>query len=402
MSRFEAGGSLTALAEWFVDDEDDLLAVVVDVHESVDAVDAVVAYALAWQHDRDLALVLPESHARATLARLPWIETPVRVFTYGTDHEVRPAVVPARAEVLAAASARLPRRTEVHHLGDRADWVDGLVHGADDHWALVPAHRASYLAWHCAGRQVLRVSRSGGGVRIEAGVAYRRPPPGEEAPLASVVTAPLTPMERAQIESRIAAAIYKRVAGHDRGHVEHRMQAALAATQLRDLGLSSFAREYPAWRDDGRGGFVDFLGLDRRGRLHVVETKVGTTDPTAVLQGLDYAIWVAANGAAIRRERGWPEAPGDETVVLDLVLAPKKAGSQVIGPYLAPQLECLTGDVSWRVAVVTDPHSDTPEVSGPWYRTFPPPGPQVSEPVQRARWAGRIGAGLRAGGEGDR
>ena len=109
---------------------------------------------------------------------------------------------------------------------------------------------------------------------------------------------------------------WRRLAEQDRGHVEHRLQGALALGPLQaNLGLAEFAREYPAWRADHRPGFIDFLGLDRQNRLHVVETKVNPDDVTTVLQTLDYAIWVQANAKKIRDERRWPESGGEEKSV---------------------------------------------------------------------------------------
>ena len=61
--------------------------------------DEVLAYALAWQCDRDLLLVLPESGEHQTLARLAWVDTPVRVFLHDSDG-LRPASIPSRSEVL--------------------------------------------------------------------------------------------------------------------------------------------------------------------------------------------------------------------------------------------------------------------------------------------------------------
>jgi hypothetical protein len=391
---------LTEMAEWYTDVKEGLLVLVVGAHEAPDVTDDVLAYALAWQCDRDLVLIVPETHVGLTLQRLPWIATPVRVFTYGAGLTVTPAIVPARAEVLAAAAgpACPLRSTSIHDLNARAAWVAGLMRGADDSWALVAAHRHSYLAWHCAGRQVLRIRRAGKGVRIEAGVNYGVAPSGDEMPLVLDVKGPVTPPQRAEIEARVARAVWKRLAGDDAGHVEHRLQAALAATELQDLGLTRFAREYPAWRGAGRPGFVDFLGLDRRNRLHVIETKVGTADVKGVLQALDYATWVSAHGAEIRAERGWAQGSTDERVVLDFVLAPRRGG-KAIGPYLAGQLEALAGDLAWRVAVIVDPLADIPEVSKPLWRALPASGSLVAAPVQHPRWAARTAAALRGGQE---
>jgi hypothetical protein len=70
--RFRPGPSLTALAEWFVTPDDRCLVVVAGGHEQAGSVDEMLAYALAWQGDLDLLLVLPESRERQTLARLAW------------------------------------------------------------------------------------------------------------------------------------------------------------------------------------------------------------------------------------------------------------------------------------------------------------------------------------------
>ena len=192
----------------------------------------------------------------------------------------------------------------------------------------------------------------------------------------------------------IAEAVWRRLAGHDEGHVEHRLQASLAATDLRPLGLSRFAREYPAWRGDGRPGFVDFLGLDRHNRLHIVETKVGTADVKVVLQTLDYATWVAAHDSDIRAERSWPEPTSSQDFpVLDFVLSPKPGvggHGHAVGPYLAGQLEALAGDLQRRVWTVADPLSEIPQVSGPWTRALPISNALIAAPVQPARWAAQI------------
>jgi hypothetical protein len=149
--RFRPGPSLTAMAEWFVTPDDRRLVVVAGGHERVGAMDEVLAYALAWQRDRDLLLALPEARERQTLARLARVDTPVRVFLHGSDG-LRPAVIPCRSEVLTAAADRGLRTTAEHDLGDLAPLVAWVTSWADDHWALTKVKRPSYQAWHCAGR----------------------------------------------------------------------------------------------------------------------------------------------------------------------------------------------------------------------------------------------------------
>lgn len=385
---------MSGFATWFTNDAASVLLAIVGGHEDVDVVDEVLAYALAWQGDADLVLVLPEGRTGLTLERLAFIATPVRVFTYGADRVPVPAVVPAPVEVLQSAATRPLRTTTVHDLGATESWVADLLAGVDDHWALVPAHRSTYRSWHCRGRQVLRVERSGGGVKVTAGVAYGQPGPGQLPADVLTVTRPLAPEVRARIEARIATAVHDRFSGTDRGHVEHRMQAALAATGLVDLKLADFAREYPAWRGEGRPGYLDFLGIDDQDRLHVVETKVGTGDVKGVLQTLDYAIWVAAHGADIRADRHWHAAPPDgEVVVLDFVLAPKGDGP-AIGPYFLGQVEAIDGSIPWRVFVVADPMADAPTITAYPSRTVPGPGPLVAQPVRPPRWAAATGTAI--------
>ncbi len=407
--RFRPGLSLTAKAEWFVTPDDRRLVVVAGGHEQVGSMDEVLAYALAWQCDRDLLLVLPESRERQTLARLAWVDTPVRVFLHDSGG-LRPAVIPSRSEVLTAAADTGLRTTAEHGLGDLAPLVAWVTSWADDHWALAKVKRPSYQSWHCAGRQVLKVARSGGGVRITAGVNYsKNPPAGEEKALTRLVNheRPLSRAELAHIQARVTRAIWRRLAEQDQGDVEHRLQGALALGPLRTaLGLTELAREYPAWRGDRRPGFIDFLGLDRQNRLHVVETKVNPDDVTAVLQALDYVIWVQANAEKIRdKDKGrWQEPGGAEkSVACDFVCAPRimpaPDGSfaprgHAIGGYLAGQLEAISPSIPWSISLVPDPLAEVPEMTRLPAHQVPPAGPLVAEPAQGLRWAARVQAGL--------
>ena len=405
LEDFAPGEALTELAVWYTAAADSQLVVVTGDHEAAESMDQVLAYALAWQGDRDLLLICPEGRHQQTVKRLAWINSVVRVFTYGPEMLPRPAIIPARAEVVDEASrGQDVRRASRHDLGDLAGLVDPLARWADEHWALTPAHRRSYLAWHCEGRKVLSIVRAKGGVRITAGVDYSSPTPGQEKALRLVVSTgqPLTRAERSHVEARVSAAIWQRLAGTDFGHAEHRMQGALHSGPLLDrLGLTSVQREYPAWRGASRQGFLDFLGIDRDNRLHIVETKANPDDVTVILQALDYAIWVMANGAAIRDERGWARATAAERVIIDFICAPRarKAGphGHAIGRYLAGQLEVLSPAIGWRIWLVPDPPADPPDMIGPTWRALPD-GPLVQEPVQQQRWPGRVQAGLRHGG----
>ncbi|HSH61271.1 MAG TPA: hypothetical protein VK988_16845 [Acidimicrobiales bacterium] len=386
---FSAAQRLTERCVWLVSNDGERLVVVVGVHELPDAVDEVFAYALAWQHDRDLVIILPETRARTTLDRLPWVETPVRVFTYGPEHAPRPAIVPARAEVVTAAQATPVRATAPHELGALAAAAEDLRHWADNHWALVGAHRSSYLAWHCAGRQVLKLQRRGSELAVVAGVAYSgTPPPGEPIHVDIQLLSAPTAGQRAEIEAAVSAAVHRRLSGKDAGHREHRFQAALAAVNLGSPEFTAFVREYPAWRAEGRTGFIDFLALDHQNRLWVIETKVGAGDAGVVLQALDYAIWASAHSAEIRHSLRWPAPGRSDQVGLHLVLA--HSDGWAVGPYVQGQLEALSGDVAWRVSLVEDPDADPLEIQTLPRRTAPPSGPGIAEPVQPPRWPRRV------------
>ncbi|MGH3848535.1 MAG: hypothetical protein ACRDRT_02330 [Pseudonocardiaceae bacterium] len=392
---FRPDKALTSLCEWFATKE--ALVTVLPPNGRVDAVDRVLPYALAWQQDRDLIVIAPRMAVGTTLERLAWIQTPVAVFTYDENVLVEAAVIPARAEVLAAARERRPRLTAAHDVADSRNLVAALLDWADGHWALSRASRASYLAWHCLGRQVLAIRRTDGGIRVTAGVKHVGAGSTSDGVFDEPLTESVSAVQRSLIEAAVAAAVADRYTGVDAGHVEHRMQGALAASRLAPLGVDRFVREYPAWRGLGRQGFIDFLGVDRRNRLHVVETKVGTDDPGVVLQTVDYATWVRANATEIRDNLGWPMHGGNDEPVIDIVLAPKQAGGQAIGPYLAGQLEALSRDLYWRVYVIVDPRSEVLEVLGPLDCLPMPdtlPGVRVASPVVRPRWPARAAAEL--------
>jgi hypothetical protein len=96
-----------------------------------------------------------------------------------------------------------------------APLVAWVTNWADDHWALAKVKRPSYQAWHCAGRQVLRVARFQGGVRITAGVNYsKNPPAGEEKALTRLVSheRPLSRAELAHIQARVGCSAASRTA----------------------------------------------------------------------------------------------------------------------------------------------------------------------------------------------
>lgn len=362
IGRFAPGSRLSTHAYWFVTTDDAVLIAVVPPGKKFTIADEVLAYGLAWQGNRDLHLVVPEPMLAGCLARLPWVETTVRVWVLDSSGPTEVHTLP-EFEVFERIRDLPPRISKRANLTpEQGSWLAGL-----NTTGLEP-HDRSYLSWHHQGLQVLKASRTRDGLRIQAGVQYSKPSP-DLAPYNRVFSAAPTPEDLQEINSRVAQAVG--YGGSKTSQMrEHRMQAALAS-QASDLGLVHLLREFPAYRGldgsdskrAGRPGYIDFLGVDAEGHFHVVETKIGH-DPRVVLQALDYGIWVRANEIALRSRlraegRDIPDPKpsiGATPLHMHLVLGPSGNGTAFNG-YLAPQIEALSADCDVRVYLVPDPAS---------------------------------------------
>ncbi|MBF4766942.1 hypothetical protein ISU10_04090 [Nocardioides agariphilus] len=399
---FAPGSRMSKHAHWFVTADDSVLIAVVSPAEKHIIVDEVLAYGLAWQRNRDLHLVLPPSMLAGTLTRLPWIETPVRVWGFegGEPRQVRTLARIDVFERLRALPGRVSKRLDL--TPQQESWLARV-----DTTGL-EAHDRSYLSWHHQGLQVLKVSNTRKGLRIQAGVQYT----GKSAtakPYDRTFMARPTDEEIAEINAEIAEAVEHGESKSSQMR-EHRMQATLGS-QASDLGLVHLLREYPAYRGldgsdskrVGRPGYIDFLGVDAKGHLHVVETKIGH-DPRVVLQALDYAIWVRANEDEIRarlRESGLDVAepksdPNGDRLHMHLVLGPDTKGIAFNG-YLAPQLEALKGDCRVEVHLVPDVNASPLELRPLQAKDLWTVAPMVARPVEGPRWAGMLTRALMGG-----
>lgn len=251
-------------------------------------------------------------------------------------------------------------RCRVYELGDRAGWVDDLVNWANSHPELVPAHRKAYRSWHRAGRRLLVIQRTRGGLRIVAGVDYTKPDPqlGQVASFVIALSGPLTAAELEAVKNRVELGIENMraepgMAGQDPGEPEHRMQAAMIR-HAECLGWPRglpLRREFPVVRPGGGTGFIDLLRLDAKGRLHIIETKIGH-DEMLIFQGLDYWMWVEENKEALARELG----AKIRDVVIDYVIgaAPDvHPGWELLSPYALSHLRALRPEVAWQVHALT-------------------------------------------------
>jgi hypothetical protein len=335
------------------------------------------------------------------LTRIAWIETEVRIFAFDGRAGAHPHPVPGVSRFQLFDHLReLPERISKPAAlkAEHRPWLDGI-----DTSALSEHDRGGYLSWHHDGLQVLQVSETRNGLRIRAGVQYKRPPAGREV-FDKTFSTPPTPGEVAVINAKVALAV------EDGGSLgaemrEHRMQAALIG-QPEALGLTHLWREFPAWRGmksspfspAGRPGFIDFLGADTRGVLHVVETKIGH-DPKVVLQALDYAIWVKANDQAIRERlkaaghviaTPSPE-PGttSNAAPIHLVLGAAESGP-AFNAYLAGQIEALAGDCHVRIYLTAEPATAPLELTPLPRPDMWQPSELVAKPVVGPRWPGEL------------
>jgi hypothetical protein len=394
IKRFAPGSRMSRHAHWFVTNDDSVLIAVVSPAEKHTIADEVLAYGLAWQRNRDLHLVLPPAMLAGTLTRLPWIEAPVRVWEFEEGEGPRPVPTLARVEVFDRLLELPPRISKKTTLTPELEsWMAGV------NTAGLEAHNRSYLSWHYQGLQVLKVRNTRKGLRIQAGVQYSGKSATAKPYDRTFVAAP-TADDLAEIKREIAGAVEH---GESKSAQmrEHRMQATLKS-QASDLGMKYLLREYPAYRGldgsdskrAGRPGYIDFLGVDAKGGLHVVETKIGH-DPRVVLQALDYAIWVRANEEKIRarlRASGLDvresKRNGDR-LHMHLVLAPDAKGV-AFNAYLAPQIEALRGDCYVEVHLVPDVKAAPLELRTLAAKDYWTPAPMVAKPVEPQRWAGTL------------
>lgn len=366
---------------WFHDP--DRLIVVGCPSESQRDLDFGLGFGLAHAGDRQLILVLPAGSEEPTRRRLPWLDSSVALYTYGPDRTPVPVSPLSRHEVRASLVDKVVSTT--HQLGDRATWVARLTQWAEDCPELVPAHRQSYLAWHCRGRMIVKIRRARGRLVVTAGVHHSSQ---DLAPEPVAITSTLEPEAFHRLVATASAAIADRLEGVDTDNAEHQLQERLASAPSK-LGLLRTLREFPAIRPGGGRGYIDLLGVDKDGGIHVVETKIGP-DTMLALQGLDYWVWTTSHLDEIvthltddLRLVVNPKAP----VKLDFVVA-DKAGA-FVSPYTAAQLEAIDGSIPWEVHQLTDWDSDDFTVTSLGRRRTPP-GPRASEPAYANRLQDRL------------
>ena len=338
-----------------------------------DARDGDLALAHGLRHvtpDQILVLVLPQDEraSRATTVRAPWINVPLEIYNYdlplveggkrGEPAETSRCPILERSWVLQQyrdagpdgwgygieSPPRPPSHAEV--LGEKAPWVTGLTTWLTAHDDLEEEHTDHYLAWRCAGTIVLTIT-VGRQLTMSAGVQHSR---SGQRPSTVLCSGVLPASDQATLEEAALQAIDKVLGGLGERYREHRLQAAIVQQGPKVLGLvDPLKAERAAWRPyPGGRAFLDFLGVDEHGVLHIVETKVGA-DAMMVLQGLDYWIWASANQDALAPEFGRKKVTGIE---VDFLIDEGKGSS--LGPYSMAQSESLATEVVHRFWTISD------------------------------------------------
>lgn len=377
--------------------DDQQLAVLVPHGEAAKDIDKALAFGLAFQGDRDLHLVLPEgereirgaeaeSYASASLLRLAFVVTPVRVWTHDAEGRLTEHPIPPRDQALASTRLDEAIPASSYSLGERESWVASLTERADEE--LDAAHTNSYLSWHVEGRQALKIERTTAGVRITAGTDYSAH--REDKTLAEVITLtqPLTASQQETIWAAVDRTVEERAGGADAENLEHLLQARLDTDEGRAaLRLGSrLERELAATRPGQRRAYVDLVGVDERGHIHIIETKLGLNVMLG-LQGLDYWMWAVAHRAElaeILRSRGHDVAE-EPKILLDYVVGGRTDdGSAADVRYLAPVVEALAGDIRWTIGTVHCWRGDDVTVAWSPARRAPAE-PRPPEPPRFAR-----------------
>ena len=324
------------------------------------ATELALVYGLALRGDLGLTLVLPRNAAAPSAIRAAWLDVPIQTLVYDTPDAVAPFEFGDRQTILEMFGP--PSFVDaVHHLGDRASWVEPLTVWAGAHPYLAPAHRPDNRSWHCRGLRVLKIARTPEGVALRAGIDYTE---AEGKPAAAVtlnLTAPLTDDELDLCQERIDQAVDERY--WDGGSMykadEHWLQAVLREEPALAGVETPVLREVPALRCTGTGtdgtatwsrGYIDLLGADPQGSIRLIETKLGSYD-LLVLQGLDYYIWAQRHHSALARKLSLPD---DAPLELHFVVGGKSGGSPALSRYVAAQLEALAEDIHWRVHFIED------------------------------------------------
>ena len=317
-TKFTPGQKLSTLCQFFADD--DQLVVVARADIKAKDCDLALAWGLAYRGDRELSLILPVQLALPTRVRAPWLLPPVRVFTYEGASGVEEPPPLTQQESIRTFAGRTWDVDQPAVLGDKAAWVQAVLDWTTIAPQVDKVERPSYVSWHVAGRQVLKMIPTAKRLSIVAGVDSTK---SENWPT------PVKVVLHDAAAGRRAARDHRRRLERRRGtprRSRHRQSRTPDASRARARSSSS---SQPAGNGSSPRGDQDRTAphtstsspSDPSGRLHVVETKIGA-DAMLILQGLDYWLWCRANDAHANAALG---ATSARPPVIDFVVAPDQA-----------------------------------------------------------------------------
>ncbi len=361
-TRKDAGGSrLSSRLCWFR--SPGRLIVVAGPYEDAGDVDLALAHGLRYVKDDEvLVLVLPDNEAvtRPTLVRAPWIDPTLEIWSYNLaaaerDEGQIPKLMDrySKADVLKAYGEprpagwgydiEAPPRPPGYesYLGEKSLWVDSLTTWLTEQKSWLDAeHTNGYLAWKCSGKIVLKLNKTAKRLTISAGIQHRNHKDPARRPLVVECFGPLSAEKLSELKGRVEKGAAELPGGLADRYREHQLQGAILRLDTPILGLTGMLKsERGAWRPylwpHGRA-FLDFLGIDEKGTLRIIETKIGE-DEMMVLQGLDYWIWATANMKSLSAHDFHVDHPSG--VEVDF-LVEKKGKEKVLGPYSGPQSRC--------------------------------------------------------------
>jgi hypothetical protein len=352
LKRMPPGPGLSTLCAWYESD-DEMMAIV-----SPPKGDAGIALSHGLFHcrDRQLTLVLPEDWAGPTRRRIPWLTTPVEVYTYPDATRV-PTLREKYTQAWVVRNAgRSETKTPFHLSAAASEWTRELTDWATEHPDLEAAHLSDARVWSCLGQRVLTI-RGKARPQITAGIDAKSSPA-----IQTVATGPLSAETLSKIQQSVTEGIEHAKKQTYGAFAEHRLQQQLRGVPWRLRLEHPLLREVPAWRpiggpDGALGrGFIDLVGLDSVGDLVLVETKLAA-DSMLVLQGLDYWIW-----AQYPTNRDWliKRLNANDAATLRLLYAVggKGTAKPQLSRYSKAHFDALDDSVNWRLALLSDWQDD--------------------------------------------
>jgi hypothetical protein len=353
LKRMPPARGLSTLCSWYEND-DEVMAVVSPQKGS--SADIALSHGLFHCGARQLTLVLPAESAGPTRRRIPWLTTPVDVYTYPIGTPVPTLSEKLTQESVVRKAGGSDSKMPFHLNPGASEWIRELADWATEHPKLEAAHLSNARVWSCLGQRVLTI-RGKARPQITAGIDAKISPAVQ-----TVATGPLSTETLSNIQLSVSEGIEHATKQLHGAFAEHHLQQKLRGVPWRLRLEHPLLREVPAWRpapgsDDALGrGFIDLVGLDSVGDLVLVETKLAA-DSMLVLQGLDYWIW-----AQSKANRDWLDnrlsANRDATLRLLYAVAGKGAAKPELSRYSKAHFDALDDTVNWRLALLTDWEDD--------------------------------------------